>query len=376
MGHMLHPTTLFARTPASGQLSLTRDCRPLSAIELAAARRICDEAIQSVVERPEFMRHNAIDEKFALPDANWSYDSSNEFVQLFRRIAAGATADLNLLRRYMPVFTGFHLHEVLRSDACPEIRVHELAAEGDIDAELAIKLAERNPPYLARHRALVAGLPRAYVLQPPLVLGEVGHLVDGVLVNHDTVVYQERINLFHRCGLLDAIARRVAQSRPVRICEIGGGYGALCRWFKTTFPDVSYTIIDLPESLLFSRLYVALTLPTLETSLGLTEPENGVRFVPNYMAEELCDSFDVIINTLSMSEMSDHQVRKYARLMHRSWLKPDGVFFEQNHDNRHVGLGCAQEILSTMFSHHHVVSDAVEAQSQGNANLWSINPLV
>jgi putative sugar O-methyltransferase len=252
---------------------------------------------------------------------------------------------------------------------------NDAKAESQLDAELAVKLSQRNMPYLERHRALITGLPKAYVLRPPAELGEVGHILDGVLVNHDTVVYQERINLFHRCGLLDAIERRVAEAHPVRICEIGGGYGALCRWFKQTFPTVSYTIIDLPESLLFSRLYVALTLPTLETSLGLIEPLDGVRFLPNYMAEELIDSFDLIINTLSMSEMSEHQVRKYARLMHRSWLKPKGVFFEQNHDNRHIGLGFAQDILSTMFGHHCAVSDAAEAQSQGIANLWSINAL-
>ena len=42
------------------------------------------------------------------------------------------------------------------------------------------------------------------------------------------------------------------------------------------------------------------------------------------MAEELDDSFDLVINTLSMSEMTEHQVLKYAHLMRRRWLKPDG----------------------------------------------------
>ena len=212
------------------------------------------------------------------------------------------------------------------------------------------------------------------MLRPPARLGEVGHRVNGILVNHDTNVYQERINLLHRCGVLDEISKRVRESRQVRICEIGGGYGALCRWFKQAFPSVPYTIVDLPESLLFSRLYVALTLPTVESSLGLSEPPAGIRLLPNYMAEELVESFDLIVNTLSMSEMSEHQVRKYARLMDRSWLKEDGIFFEQNQDNRHVGLGFAQEILGTLFRHRHPLHGGTRL-SQGFANLWSKRPL-
>ena len=112
------------------ELILSRDSPELSDNELAAARQICDEAMQSVLGREDFMRRNAVDEKFALPDANWSLESANEFVLVFKRIAAGAAADLNLLRRFTQVFTGFNIYEALPGNVSA-VTSHDLTTEGD-----------------------------------------------------------------------------------------------------------------------------------------------------------------------------------------------------------------------------------------------------
>lgn len=351
--------------------SLPRQSRKLSGAELGRARRICAEMTSAVIGRPQYLRQHAIDERFALPDSNWSYDSAHAFVRTFKRVAGAATPDLNLLRGFTWMFSGYNLFEVMHSRDLQ----NELSVDGDVDTRVAQGLAARNATHVQQHRQLTAGIPAECVFRPPAMFGEAGHLVDGVLVNHDTNVYQERINLLHRSGVLGQLKQKLQASRDVRICEIGGGYGALCHWFMQTFPGVSYTIVDLPESLLFSRLYVSLTLPDTPTSLGLDEAPAGVRFLPNFMAEELDDSFDLVINTLSMSEMTEHQVLKYAHLMRRRWLKPDGIFFEQNQDNRHGGMLFAQEVLAGVFDYHYPLYSDTLRHSQGFASLWSVNPL-
>ena len=200
-------------------------------------------------------------------------------------------------------------------------------------------------------------------------------------MNHDTIVYQERIATLYRAGLFNWLESR----REVSILEIGGGYGALAYGIKSIRPNARYTIVDLPESLLFSALYLSLTRPDERIEIHgpgvVTEWHRRLRawlsrppslsFVPNYMAEHLDRKADLVINTLSFSEMTEHQVRTYARLIRDKWLLPDGILFEQNQDNRHIGLVFAQEIIAEEMPHHR----ALGRFSQGFANLWGREPL-
>ncbi len=106
-----------------------------------------------------------------------------------------------------------------------------------------------------------------------------------------------------------------------------------------------------------------------------------MRFAPNYMSEQLDDAFDLVINTLSMSEMSEYQVRKYVELLCTGWLKKDGVLFEQNHDVRGIGLLFAQEILASEFEYHiPLYPPGMNYQTgfpykQGFPSAWSLDPL-
>ena len=361
------------------ELSLLRHNRKLSPEEFSVAKRIGEEMSRLVADRPHYIRKHKLDARFALPDANWSPTApQNEFARLFQRIAAAAEGDLNRLRGFTQPFSGYNLFEVADGTYLSAVDLH---FDEDFDSGLATRLAERNLFQIEHHQFLRTGLPQDMVFRPPAMLGEVGHLVDGVIVNHDTNAYQERINILHSSGLVRRVREKMASAGEVKICDIGGGYGALCHWFKQVFPQASYTIIDLPESLLFSRLYVSLANPQITTSAGLPEARFGVRFVPNYMAEQLDDSFDLIINTLSMSEMTEYQVRKYVDLMCSRWLKQDGVFFEQNHDVRSVGLLFAQEILASEFEFHQRLYPEQASYASGFPyrhgfpSAWSLNPL-
>jgi len=100
---------------------------------------------------------------------------------------------------------------------------------------------------------------------PPTICGEIGTNINGIVVNHDTAVYQERLTLLGWLGVFRFLERRIASEGTVRILEIGGGYGALARQIKRIMPNVSYTICDLPASLYVSSAYLSVACPDLAT---------------------------------------------------------------------------------------------------------------
>jgi hypothetical protein len=88
-------------------------------------------------------------------------------------------------------------------------------------------------------------------------LGGFGHRIDGQLVNLDTLkFYESRIGL-DRAGVIDQLR---APGRH-HVIEIGAGWGGFAHHLKTLFPDISYTIVDLPQTLLFSATYLKTTFP-------------------------------------------------------------------------------------------------------------------
>ncbi len=351
---------------------LLRDNRRLSYAELDRAKSICDEALGWVHNRDVYLREHGVDPRFALPDANWSYESPNEFVRLFRRVAEAEPQTLAHLRGLSQVFSGYNLYHVCNGYG---LSAASMELSPDLDEVIEERLEKHNQPHLDDWREMTQGIPRRFLFSPPAMMGEVGHEADGVIVNSDTCTYQERVNLIYSAGLGDWLDERLEMQGDLRICEIGGGYGALCHWFKQAYPAASYTIVDLPESLLFARLYLSMTRPDLVTSAGLATAKHGVRFVPNYMAEQLTEPFDLVINTLSMSEMSEYQIKKYATLMKQHWLTDRGMFFEQNQDNRPGGLQCAEVVLKPEFPEHATLRALRGRLANGSPNVWSLAPI-
>lgn len=106
-------------------------------------------------------------------------------------------------------------------------------------------------------------------------------------------------------------------SKPHTICEIGGGYGGSARlWFTNTFFNPkSYVIIDFPEALFFSNLFLKATLPNvnvihLEKTITLEKlPENSIILCPFHLLDKLKPlKFDLVLNTGSLQEMTEEAV--------------------------------------------------------------------
>jgi hypothetical protein len=290
-----------------------------------------------------------------LPAGNWRLEQP--FYARLDRLLNGQEFDR--LRLWSTHFTGWPLYSFGNGEAVTP----ESSAEA-IDANLArSQLLDRYP---RRWHGMCAELPVSFQIGPPAKFGEIGARVyvasREVVVNQDTLAYFERLTLMRPGGLLEL-------EQP-NIVEIGGGFGGLAYYLVTGLHGCRYTIVDLPESLLFSAIYLPIV---LNIDLECEERADGslhigqLRFVPNFSAPNAFDrGVDLAINTLSMAEMTEPQVRSYCAML-RPALGARGVFFEQNHDNRHLGMLEVSSIIADYFAHCQVIDGRRE---QGLPRLW------
>ena len=303
--------------------------------------------------REEFVRQQGLEPEVYMPQANWTAESGIHASS--RALLAGKPATLNGLRLLSQCFSGFRLLD-MSTAAGKDILVE---VPHGVDEGL-VEIAKNPDVWVARYIAMAAKLPSPWHISPPARFGELGWRIYGKLINHDTAVYLERMALIreatmpHPAGCL-----HLPEDRPPRILEIGGGYGGLAHHLKTLLPDAYYYIVDLPESLSFSAIYLSILwqhqmnflLEPKDADSILVRKAPGFTFVPNYLFPSLAASgekFDLVINSLSMSEMNAKQVREYAAAIAKM-LESTGGFFEQNQDNRAFGFLNASEVIAEYF---------------------------
>ena len=130
---------------------------------------------------------------------------------------------------------------------------------------------------------------------------------------------------------------------------------------------------------MFSGLYLLGTLeePRLIASTDMAVAPllapAGTVLVPNYLFHRLVEDdagFDLVVNTLSMSEMSEHQIGIYCAGIAKL-IGPTGLFFEQNKDDRWRGLRFAMRHISGHFTAHGPITVAKRLRRNGFPNLWA-----
>ncbi len=220
--------------------------------------------------------------------------------------------------------------------------------------------------------------PASCIYQPPMFLGQLGattfipSLNKEIFYNHNVQAYQERISIMHRLGVFEKL-HEISKIRPVKILEIGAGYGALAQFIKSILPNAQYTVVDIPESLIYSALYLDLCYPISNHAFANLDSEEKVEsadfiYISNTSADTITDSFDLVINTLSMSEMKETVINWYIDLIKNRWIKDGGMFFEQNQNNKRLGWQNAEELIEKKLVR---ANDFHGPQaSQGHANLW------
>lgn len=119
------------------------------------------------------------------------------------------------------------------------------------------------------------------------------------------------------------------------ICEIGGGYGAPARLWMTSciFRPQTYIIIDLAESLFFSECYLRneflnnpdidiINLATQDEPSDIKVERQKIILCPTEKIDFLSKiDIDLVINTLSMQEMSEEWVDFYMNWLDQTKAK-------------------------------------------------------
>jgi len=205
-----------------------------------------------------------------------------DFIENFAYVFELSDASLNQLRRHT-----YHLTSDLY------LRYY---LSGELDAARI----------LARYEELRQVSPRTVLAEPSTGIGYPHK--DG-LVSWDVLRYMSVIRDLRDAGVLN-------EENSLSVLEIGGGYGGLCRVMATFNPHVRYTILDLEETLFFSKSYLDRTLPDHDVRLvrhvsELEFRDKRIHLIPQHLIDELQSEFDLAINHQSIQEMQFAQVDRY-----------------------------------------------------------------
>jgi SAM-dependent methyltransferase len=125
--------------------------------------------------------------------------------------------------------------------------------------------------------------------------------------------------------------RSVYEEDPIRILDIGGGYGSLANKLGKLFPQSKISIIDTPEANLLQAFYLSSNYSRQQVGF-LDEDlfEHKFSVLPISSFNELTSrSWDLIINSASMQEMEPKVVSDYFSFIHEH-IRPGGIFYNSN----------------------------------------------
>ncbi|MEE2760180.1 MAG: putative sugar O-methyltransferase [Pseudomonadota bacterium] len=361
------------------------DSAELSDAEFEIALSQLDAVRASIEARDALARENSDAAKIFLPDDGWHPDSQPSFEldgstknaqTSYRLLAEGDRDIIAKMRLYGHAFTGYQLATLEFASKRPWLS-SKLPENWDQFLQFLAGPPDRS---VFNYVSVANALPERLRISPPRKFGEIGWQIDGTIVNDDTWSYQEIVCLLAENGLIAQIDELISRGKTPLIVEIGGGFGGLGYYLMKIFEDkLRYVIIDIPESLAFSAIYCATLFSHLQNKFEERRPgqtivdEAGFSFTANWHYRSLDFTrrhADLVVNTLSLSEMSDPQIEDYCDGI-KAMIGETGIFFEQNHQTNHEGPGgfctsyfknlrqCSSKILPDSFAEH-----------RGQANLW------
>jgi putative sugar O-methyltransferase len=157
----------------------------------------------------------------------------------------------------------------------------------------------------------------------PADLGGFGFIIDGQLVNLDTLKFFEVLIALDKGAVLEEF--RGAGERKL-VWEVGAGWGGFPYQFKTLCPNTTYLISDFPELFIFSATYLMTLFPGAKVRFWGEEPADRIFanwrdydfiFTPNTALTDLTpDRLDLAVNMVSFQEMTTAQVTSYVAKSH------------------------------------------------------------
>lgn len=294
----------------------------------------------------------------------------------FSTITKDDRSILDHFRLFTYNFSGWRLLENKPAEAMPLLQ----AVMEDLETQLQTVYTDDHF-LLEEHKRLLQNTEENWRFSLPPVLGEVGWLVDGIIINGDTVHHQKSVNALYEAGILQFVQMQTSiADRHFRMLEIGAGFGAIASFFMNKFRNLTCYIIDIPESLAFSYIYLSMTRPDLDVRLidqpGKWAETDGVDLVliPAHLAGDFQASgisLDLAVNILSLTEMSEKQVHFYGALL-AEMLGPEGRFFEHNHYAKVASHVNSARILAEYFPYcTEILSERLVLDHNADISVWS-----
>src|SRR4029077_15993638 len=190
------------------------DQEPLTQPERARAIQMAGWVKGLLENRESRIAQLGLNPTIWLPAANWG--GAQEFYKTSRSLMRGENVEW--VRLLSQQFTGYALWSMHAGEG--PLPPEDITA---VEKQVLKNASCTDENALERCARLRQELPQYLRMGPPTKFGEVGWLVDGVIVNQDTAVYWERLAVLYRAGILDRNASSRLKSGS-RILEIGAGY--------------------------------------------------------------------------------------------------------------------------------------------------------
>jgi hypothetical protein len=137
-----------------------------------------------------------------------------------------------------------------------------------------------------------------------------------------------------------------ANDRPLRIVEIGGGYGGMAYWVLQMLQPAEYALVDLPIVNVLQGYFLAQALGESVVSF-YGEPARRVRVLPTHAIGEIALPFDVLANKDSMPE-----IPRDAAVEYLAWARDgcDGLFYSYNQEAAALTDGVRQNVVADIVA--------------------------
>lgn len=195
------------------------------------------------------------------------------------------------------------------------LRVHTHYLDGDSHIDYLFRLQYEN--YTLNYETLIQDVPQRYHLSAPDICKEPGYTVRGARVSKATMRFQHVVNAFYTAGVFNHLP-----ARPT-VLDIGGGYGSLIYFLSTLIGRGRYVIVDVPEVLYFSAIYLQTAYPNWR--LYIYEPHTPIPddcdlvLWPDYALDTLhLGTIDLATNVACFQEMNEAQVISYLDFLKRN----------------------------------------------------------
>jgi putative sugar O-methyltransferase len=147
--------------------------------------------------------------------------------------------------------------------------------------------------------------------------------------------------------------------RPLRICEVGGGFGRVAEAFLELCKEgIHYVLVDaVPASMMYAYQYLRRAFPERKIGSVYAGDTYDTSFdcfiLPAWQSDALQDaSFHLAVNIESMQEMEDHHIKHFMTMFDRVTTADATIYISNARDYVYRGAWTFPPSWEVLFQHN------------------------